>query len=518
MNAYKFRNNDEIGKLEAETDSYLDSCFYESNVFKGIINFDSSEKNPDFTRRIIVGRTGSGKSALLKKILAKGNIKIHDTIEAENTIFEHINNNVFISDLITKGIDLRGFYKSLWLHVLLMKVIPAVYRSSYQSFFDEIKELVGGKKKPYKPEIANEYIEQFKENFFNEKALIEISDKLERDLSFKLGSSAVGIGGKISNADTTKIQSETSSYVSRELLFKQKELIKILKEEFTDSNQVRIVISIDDLDKSWLSTSAIRYDFINALLEAFRELLDIKSVKVLISIRTDILMGIYKSSLRQDEKDQSLIYSISWNKTEIREVIDARINHLVRNRYQSSKMVTMRDIFNFNVSGICADDYILDRTMLRPRDAINFVNICLSECDGLESMNEKTVLIAEEKFYSSRKRALVTEWKSIYPFIEEYLDALSLISETDFSPSELDPRKKDEISQYLLDRLSHGQEDDQHNKILMNFEELLKVWFVVGVIGIQKTATLVIYSSFDKPNLDITDMKRNFKIHPLFDR
>lgn len=44
MNSYKFRNNDEIGKLEAETDSYLDSCFYESNVFKGIINFDSSEK------------------------------------------------------------------------------------------------------------------------------------------------------------------------------------------------------------------------------------------------------------------------------------------------------------------------------------------------------------------------------------------------------------------------------------------------------------------------------------------
>lgn len=229
-------------------------------------------------------------------------------------------------------------------------------------------------------------------------------------------------------------------------------------------------------------------------------------------------MGIYKSSLRQDEKDQSLIYSISWNKTEIREVIDARINHLVKNRYQNSKIVTMKDIFNFSVSGICADDYILDRTMLRPRDAINFVNICLSECDGLESMSENTVLIAEEKFYSSRKRALVTEWKSIFPFIEEYLDVLSLISDTYFCPSGIDSSKKDEISQYLLDRLSHEQEDDQHNKILMNFEELLKVWFVVGVVGIQKTPTLVIYSSFDKPNLDITDMKRNFIIHPLFAR
>ena len=229
-------------------------------------------------------------------------------------------------------------------------------------------------------------------------------------------------------------------------------------------------------------------------------------------------MGIYKSSLRQDEKDQSLIYSISWNKTEIREIIDARINHLVKNRYQSNKSVLMKDIFNFTVEGIGADDYILDRTMLRPRDAINFVNICLSECDGMVNMNENIVLIAEEKFYSSRKRALVTEWKSIYPFIEEYLDVLSLISFSDFTVSNIEQAVKDDISQHLLDRLTVVKEDDQHTKILMNFEELLKVWFVVGVVGIRKTASLIIYSSFDKPNLDITDMKRDFVIHPLFDR
>lgn len=59
MSSYKFRKNAEIGKLEAETDSYLDFCFYKSDVYKGLLDFDSSEANPDFTRRIIVGRTGS---------------------------------------------------------------------------------------------------------------------------------------------------------------------------------------------------------------------------------------------------------------------------------------------------------------------------------------------------------------------------------------------------------------------------------------------------------------------------
>lgn len=61
------------------------------------------------------------------------------------------------------------------------------------------------------------------------------------------------------------------------------------------------------MDRSWLNENIIRYDFINALLDAFRELIDIKNVKVLISIRTDILKGVYNKKLRQEEKDSSLL-------------------------------------------------------------------------------------------------------------------------------------------------------------------------------------------------------------------
>ena len=310
MSSYKFRKNAEIGKLEAETDSFLESCFYESDVFKGILDFDSSENNPDFTRRIIVGRTGSGKTALLKQIINSENVKVHDTIEAENTVFEHIKNNIFISDLIDKEIDLRVFYKSLWLHVLLVKVINLLHRSSYDSFFESIKRLISSSKKRYNPEVANEYVEAYKDNFFNDNVITEITNKMQESLSGGANGGIFKFEGKQLEENLQKIQSVTSSYVSKELLRKQKELIKVIQEEFSNEKQIRIIISIDDLDKSWLSSSAIRYDFINALLEAFKELLDIKSVKILISIRTDIIMGIYKNSLRQDEKDQSLIYAI----------------------------------------------------------------------------------------------------------------------------------------------------------------------------------------------------------------
>ncbi|MFP9459361.1 P-loop NTPase fold protein [Pectobacterium brasiliense] len=518
MDTHVFRNNDEIGKLEAESDSYLDECFYETNIFKGIMNFDPSEKNPDFTRRIIVGRTGSGKSALLRKILDEASIKVYDKIEAENTIFEHVKNNIFISSLIENGIDLRVFYKSLWLHALLIKVIPALHSSSHQNFFNIIQDLIGGKKKPYNPELANEYIDQFKDVFFNDKALVEISNKMQHELSTKIGMKGIDIGGKLGSEDTQRIQSETSSYVSRELIRKQKELIKILNEEFSETGQFRIIISIDDLDRSWLSSSDIRYDFINALLEAFRELLDIKTVKILISIRTDILMGIYNKTLRQDEKDQSLIYAISWNKTEIREIIDRRLNHLIKNKYQGSRNISMKDIFHFNIDGISADEYILDRTMLRPRDAISFVNYCLKECDGNVSINKDIVLIAEEKFFSSRKRALVSEWVSIYKNISSYIDSLSLLKTPEFSMESINDSKKNDILTYLLDRVTSTDDDPVHSKIVMNFDELIKVWFIIGIIGIKRTQSLVIYSSYDKPDLDITDMSRIFFVHPLFNR
>ena len=266
------------------------------------------------------------------------------------------------------------------------------------------------------------------------------------------------------------------------------------------------------------SSSGIRYDFINALLEAFKELLDIKSVKVLISIRTDILMGIYNNNLRQDEKDQSLIYAISWNKTEIRNVLDLRINQLIKDQYRSNQNVSFSDVFNFNVLSYKADEFIINRTMLRPRDAIDFINLCLSECDGDVELNEDIVLEAEEKFYSKRKKALIKEWRSIFPYIEDYLDSLSFLKEKEFKIENLEDNEKESVLNYLLDRPNEDSTDDIHNNRMLNFDELVKVWFTVGVIGIKKSETLIIYSSFEKQNLDITDLNRDFTIHPLFYR
>lgn len=512
MKPYVFRKTDTIGNLDAETDSFLEDCFLESDVYKSLVNFD---ENNDFSKRIIVGRTGSGKTALIKRLAVDPKIKKHDIIEAESTVFEHIKNNVFISQLMENGIDLRVFYKSLWQHVLLVKVVDLLYPSG-ESFLDLLSDFRKPKKQKYNIDLAREYLDLFRDNFFNDSVVAEITAKMQDELSATLGLSVMNSGVKASNELTEKIQRATSQYVSSELLRKQKELIKLIKEESLNQKQMRVIVSIDDLDKSWLSSTRIRYDFINALMDAFKELFDIKSVKILISIRTDIIMGIYRDNLRQEEKDKSLIIPVDWNATEIREILDSRINYLIRHQYAGKEIVSFSDIFNFNVSGENVDNFIISRTMLRPRDAIDFVNYCFSEADGAAFLNEDMVLSAEEKFYHSRKQAMIKEWVSLYPHIKDYLDCISFIRAPDFRVEDL-AGVKEKIQEHLIIK-SDDNDNKDHNDIVLDFEKVVNVWFCVGVIGIKKSESVTIYSSFEKPFLDITDMNKCFSIHPLFFR
>lgn len=273
-----------IGTIDAERDIFLQDYFLETQIFNDLICFD--EDDFSFTKRVIVGRTGSGKTALLKKINSLPKMT-SVSVEAESMIFEHIKNNIFINTLIENKIDIRIFYKSLWLHVLLIKVLELSFPKD--NVLGTLQALVFEKNK-----LAADYVNTFGDNFFNDNVISEITNKMQKELTATLGGDVeklkVGMSGKNINEVTEKIQSQTSRYVNTELLSKQKQIIRTLVDSNRDRKR-KFIISIDDLDRSWLNENEIRYDFINALLDAFRELIDIKNIKVLISIRTDILKG-----------------------------------------------------------------------------------------------------------------------------------------------------------------------------------------------------------------------------------
>src|SRR6266508_4501487 len=63
-------------------------------------------------------------------------------------------------------------------------------------------------------------------------------------------------------------------------------------------------------------------------------------------------------------------------------------------------------------------DYILERTLLRPRDVIAFLNECLIGAAGKSRLNWKDIAAAEGRYSQNRLLGLRDEWKTNYPGID----------------------------------------------------------------------------------------------------
>lgn len=500
MSEYVFRSNTSIGNLDAETDNFLQNCFIETEAYKTFETFDENVK------RILVGRTGTGKTALLKYIKMHADLLEQQEIEAETTIFNYIKNNKFINGLLEQGVDLKIFFKALWNHVILVKILTLLKEK--QSFFDNLTK---------KHKEMAEYVETYGEAFFSDNALNIITERFQTDMEGKVGcGNSFNIVGKKVEDKGSEIQVQTNEYVNKTLLSKQKKIIDYLSSEFKWDKQKKLFITVDDLDKSWISDIKIKYKFIDSLLDSIRDFLKLSNLKTIISIRTDILEGVYKYSYRQEEKDFSLILPIEWSKNEIKTLLNKRISHLLKDKYRALHTPVLEDVFNFKIKKQNAVDYILNRTMLRPRDAIDFVNKCFQAADGQALINEDNVLKAEEFFFVSRKNALRDEWKALYPAIDKYIDVvLKFIHKQTFKISHIDKEKaKDEVIS------SNASSDRIVDKALGNdenfMEELLSVLFEIGVIGIKLSSDNILYSTFNKRHLDVSDFSKEFFVHPLF--
>jgi len=67
-------------------------------------------------------------------------------------------------------------------------------------------------------------------------------------------------------------------------------------------------------------------------------------------------------------------------------------------------------------------DYILERTLLRPRDAIAFANECLAVGVGKGRLSWDDIKTAERSYSNTRVLALRDEWKGTYPGIGAVID------------------------------------------------------------------------------------------------
>jgi len=421
-NQFVFKSNQTIGAAAAEQDEqYLSECFVDTGTLSILLDCQDH-------RCLLVGRTGSGKSALIAQIREEGEHVI--AIQPDLLSLAYISNSAVIKFFSEAGVNLNIFYRLLWRHVFVVEILKERFgidsEKQKQNFFINIWNTITRNRKN---EMALDYLKDWGDSFWHEtdQRVKEVTSKLEKDLQGAM-EIAVPDLGKLNFSSAKKLTKEQKEEVihrGQEVVSKVqiKELtaiIDLLDEVLLVDRKKRYYIAIDKLDEDWVEDK-LRFRLIRSLIETSLEFTRIANVKVIIALRNDLLDRVYRFTRDtgfQEEKYRTSSLDLTWTKAKLIEVLDRRIDKLVKSQYTNQKVThreLLRDIPLKNKRKINAIDYMIDRTLLRPRDLIQFFNICIAQSDGKAIVDAHTVIIAEGIYSRERFRALVDEWLGVYP-------------------------------------------------------------------------------------------------------
>jgi hypothetical protein len=196
-------------------------------------------------------------------------------------------------------------------------------------------------------------------------------------------------------------------------------MIGVLNDDILDSPQHYTYVVIDDLDRDWVDEQIL-----NALIRClFRAVLDLKRVrnlKIIVALRTNIFeqLNFGAKSGGQEEKFRSMKMVMRWSQKDLEELIKIRAASAASNR-GLEEIVKLQDLLpTSNRTRGNPMDYILRRTLMRPRDVISYFNASYALSAGKPKLSWDTIHTAERAYSRDRLLALRDEWKSSYPDID----------------------------------------------------------------------------------------------------
>lgn len=170
----------------------------------------------------------------------------------------------------------------------------------------------------------------------------------------------------------------------------------------------------------------LRYALIRALIETARDFNKIRNAKVVLALRVDLLERVFRLTRDagfQEEKYEDLYLELSWLPPQLTALIDARIGYLVSHRYTNTR-VTHQELFPPTVDNKPVMDWLLERTLMRPRDCIAFVNEAIAQAVGRSRITVSMLREAEGHYSRGRLRSLADEWIADFPNLIRFTDLL----------------------------------------------------------------------------------------------
>ena len=524
MARFKLRKGVELGKLGAENDkNLLEKVFVDQGHIDHLLDPDS----PQF---LILGRTGSGKTALIEQVKAR--VEHVSELNPEELSMQYLHNSQVLKQLIQWGVNLDVFYKFLWRHVCILQFIRMRYEADEDTsgLVDKIVRLVSSSKRDEEQarEEARRYLHEYGEEFWQttdtriKKLVNEVENTLRGDaqvdasLRAGLGQLSGRAGSSGESREKQQIEKEVveraQKIVSNYLIADLRRIIELLGKAGFNDPQRRYFIVIDDLDKNWMPDDDLYLGLVKSLLYTVYELnrtSPLKGIKVIVSLRENIYHKVFqKVGIHEPQREKWLDVQVRllWSKEELVELVDRRLEEVLREEYTQA-VPTLNDILppKRRTHEEDALEFILQRTFMRPRDIIDYLNTCLKQiAERAGILSWSTLTQAEVEFSQRRLDSVIDEWKDSFFGLPALFSTIRRLGPK-FQLSDITENEvNDVLSSERCDScpwLSSLQVQFCTNRMSSTeiAIEFLKALYLIGIVGYKQTSDPMVVYAFDKP-------------------
>lgn len=338
-----------IRKPEIFREAFCDTRNFVEKLIKGF----------DF---LLVGRKGVGKSAFSAKIqslsLTSGSNLVSYVLNLSDFEF-----GTFARTSVDDDVAGTQKYKSSWDFILLLTI--------YRVLFNKLEMT--------ESEAVNDILDLL------DKAGFSLDNEYKADI-IRLTKVKLGIGIVSFDAEfEKKYHTNPSNYLERISIISEK-MLRSLKDVYL--NERRVIIIIDGLDdilrykknKAEIISSLIRsVDFLNDKIAGYQ-----KQIKIILLVREDIIAMLNDPDLNKIIQDGALI--LNWNNRldELKKIVELRFKLSGLSEQEAGSR--WDEIFPPKIRGKSSWMYVMDHTLYKPRDILQFLKYCQMEYPDKEKL------------------------------------------------------------------------------------------------------------------------------------
>ena len=462
---------DPFGDVRAEHDhAMLDRAFFEWRDYKTIIS--------ESDRYIIVGRRGTGKSALVYHLDSYWKSERRFTINILPNEEELIGFRAIASLFGSTVTSIRAGVKQLWKYALCMELAEAL--GKYYKTREAIQKL------------------------FTLRTHVQTWSKSGTTTFSKLFRSTYDWVKAIESPELRILQ------ISQKL--QTPEIINELKKVLAEAEK-RTVIHIDRLDEGWHHDN-IGIGMIDGVAYGtgeFRESLT-GHANALIFLRDNIFRAIQEADNDFSRNIEPRALRLHWDPQELLYMTTARMRAAF-NLTSESEVKVWNQITANELHGIAGFKSILRNTLYRPRDVISLLNGAYYQARRQErtTLTTEDISVSSKLISKSRLDDLEKEYSSVFPGLNYILQK--------FNAKNL-KNTASVVQSYLKNTLSHDSlspPERQHLTILASELNGVSALYSIGFLGLRDTMSKTLLFCHDgrQPSKRIDD-STELIVHPCY--